>query len=125
MQNAESIAGYDNLSEENKRAFRNFYKNFMKGLDDKYSITFKAVYLAKETEYLAENPNDEELFISVKHYIEDTATNQITHDYKPEKSEYKNLDIVDMTSKQYLRVEYFIHGRESWQHIINEGKTWY
>jgi hypothetical protein len=125
---ATAIAGYNELSGENRFIFDGFILNVFNacGLESRATLIPIGVYWVEERQYIVkENPSDD-FFVgagSLVRKISKDGSRTVLHKWIHK--DYKKLDVIlDDKNRYYLRFEYMHHGRKEWLHVTNE-KTWY
>lgn len=131
---AEKVNGYEDLTEDNKKIYKNFIINYFNQIGmDRKMITFpKAINFVEEIDYTAPHPDAEsdenykDVYVSVNTKIivlKADGTRKQLHKYCD--NEYKYLKPTNEHKKRYLRFAFFEGKSKVWLHVTHEGKQWY
>ncbi|MFW6016691.1 MAG: hypothetical protein ACOCRK_09660 [bacterium] len=120
------ITGYDTLDEINQKIFQNFIINFYNswGLEARSMVIPDGIYYVEEIEYLAKDSSEDDIYITLGHFVYSINRKGKRKILYSEKNENR-LEIAEKQCKQYLRFEYIYDGKKVWLHIIKNGKEWY
>lgn len=131
---ATAISGYSDLTEENKKIFRNFIINYFNcnGMGTKMIINPLSINYVEDIDFCAQDPRaleDEEyknIFVSVVRKINVLKSNgEKKQLHKYQDAEYKGIKATDGSRREYLRFEFKEGKSNVWLHITDEGEQWY
>ena len=123
----EELKGYARLDDVNRKLYEKFIVNFFNawGLEARASITLRGIYFVEEVEYLAKVEGDDYLCDAlggIIYQLDRNGMKSILYQWDGE-DEPKGREVIEET-KQYLRFEYIMDGREGWLHVLSES-SWY
>ncbi len=125
--NVLETVGFENLTEENKKLFKDFILNFFNawGLVARSTLYPININYVMDIDYLGKENTNDDYYIVIGNKIEIINANKIItllKDYKYDES--YDLKCVEKEKKLYLRFEYEIYGSNEWQHVISANE-WY
>jgi hypothetical protein len=123
----ETINGYDKLTDENRNLFDKFIVNFYNawGIEARATIKPIAINYVRENEYLGKENKEDDFYISFRtevFAIHKDGNEVLLHDLIDEENKHLSTELTE--HKEYLRFEYEIYSKPTWQHVINEHE-WY
>lgn len=123
-----NISGYNSLDDLKKKAYEKFIIKFYnaRSLEGRENLRPLGIYFVREDEKLGKLDNGDDYYVTIERIItsiNNEGYSEILHRFKDE--EYAELDVLEVESKNYLRFEYLCQGSIEWQHVIDNGNTWY
>ena len=119
------VAGYENLSDENKEIFERFILNFYNigGLSWRMRLMPSAIYYAEEISYAVEKDSDYFYAGCLVTKIDKNGNRKVV--LLEEDEDYKDLKKIARSPEYYLRFEYKSGEYDEWLHVTNNGTQWY
>lgn len=123
-----AVNGYNQLDDVNKLIYKKFIVNYYNvfGLELRATLVPKGIHYVEDIKYVVEKQDDEGAYQlavgGVVKSIDKDGKKTILRKWK-DKS-YKQSEMLETESENYLRFEYVIKGRKEWQHVAGED-SWY
>lgn len=123
-----AIEGYKRLDDLNNVHYEKFIINFLNGLglESRAALIPKGIYWVEDIQYLVKENIEDDYFVvagGIVNVVDRNGMKSVLRSWTDE--DYKDFEIVETESTNYLRFVYEHHGRAEWLHVIKEGKEWY